>query len=161
MVVPFQKGHTKLGGKKKGSVNKKTEARRHLIGNTEQALIQLGKDPTTVSPLMVMCSVMCLKLQQGEYKAAVEIAQMAAPYVHPRLNASDVNVKHSLTGRSNAEIIADIETLQAKIVAAKTLPQPPMIEAMPQPEPMPQQSEPRESPAVAVTEEDPEEVKLL
>jgi hypothetical protein len=129
--MPFQKGHTKWGGKRKGSVNKKTEARMHLFADTEQALIQLGQDPTHVSPLMVMCSVMCFRLQQKDYKAAVEIAQMAAPYVHAKLNATDVNVRHSLANRSDSEVAAELAAIRAKIEAARTLPAPPIIDAEP------------------------------
>jgi hypothetical protein len=118
--MPFQKGRAKTGGKRKGTLNKKTEARMHLLADTEQALIQLGADPTRVSPLMVMCSVMCLRLQEKDYKAAVEVAALAAPYVHPRLNAAEVNVRHTLSSRSDAEIAADIRVLRLKIAASQT-----------------------------------------
>jgi hypothetical protein len=105
----------------------------HLLADVELGLLQMSADPATASPLAVMCGVMCLRLQEKDYKAAVEIAAMAAPYVHARLNASDVNVHHTLSSRSDAEIAADITELRRKIAAAKTIDALPVYTA-PEPE---------------------------
>jgi hypothetical protein len=37
----------------------------------------------------------------------VEVAQSCAPYVHPKLNASDVRVRYELSDRSDAELAED------------------------------------------------------
>src|SRR5215469_16032956 len=123
----FQKGRAKTGGKKKGTLNRATERRMRLLDGAEEALIKLGQNPATVSPLMVMCSVMCLRLQERDYKTAVEVAALAAPYVHARLNAAEVRVQHSIAQRSDEEVAIEIEMLRAKIARSKDLP-PPEIE---------------------------------
>ena len=68
-------------------------------------------------------------------------AEKAAPYMHPRLNATDVNVRHSYANKSDAEVAAEIESLRQKIEIAQrqsTAATPPMIEATAEPlEPAP------------------------
>jgi hypothetical protein len=97
----------------------------HLLADVELGLLQMSADPATCSPLAVMCGVMCLRLQEKDYKAAVEVAALAAPYVHAKLNASDINVKHSLAGKSDSELAAARELLRSKLEAARALPPPP------------------------------------
>jgi hypothetical protein len=41
---------------------------------------------TGLSPLEVMLAAMRVWMEAGDYKSAVTVAAMAAPYVHPRLS---------------------------------------------------------------------------
>jgi len=137
--MPFKKGHTKTGGRIKGTKNKATavkEERRLLQLRAEMASRQeielaIARVPT-MGPLDVLLMGMHLKLSRGDLDGAIQIATAAAPYTSPRLNATDVNVKHSLTSRSDAEVSAEIEALRAKIRQAQlsaAVTAPPLIEA--------------------------------
>lgn len=46
---------------------------------------------TGLSPLEVMLTAMRVWLEAGDYKSAVTVASMAAPYIHPRVNFHDVS----------------------------------------------------------------------
>jgi hypothetical protein len=137
--MPFKKGHTKTGGRIKGTKNKATavkEERRLLQLRAEMASRQeielaIARVPT-MGPLDVLLMGMHLKLSRGDLDGAIQIAAAAAPYTSPRLNATDVNVKHSLANRSDAEVSAEIEALRAKIRQAQlstSMEAPPLIEA--------------------------------
>jgi hypothetical protein len=41
-------------------------------------------------------------------------ATAAAPYVHPRLNASDIRVRHTYEAKSDAELAEELVQLEAK-----------------------------------------------
>jgi hypothetical protein len=128
----YQKGHPKLGGRKKGTKNWRTvneppkekksysRARREVLAAKEAFQAALAGD-MKFTPLQVMHAVMLLRISQGDDQGALEAAKEAAPYVHARLNASEVMVHHSLHNRSDAEIASDIEALRLKIAASKTI----------------------------------------
>jgi hypothetical protein len=105
---------------------------RAEMASREEIELAIARVPT-MGPLDVMLMGMHLKLARGDLDGAMQIAAAAAPYTSPRLNATDVNVKHSLTSRSDAEVSAEIEALRAKIRQAQLSPAatapPPLIEA--------------------------------
>ena len=80
--------------------------------------------------------MMLLRINRGDYDGALAAAEKAAPYMHPRLNATDVNVRHSYAGKSDAEVAAEIESLRQKIAIAQphSVATGPLIEATAEPE---------------------------
>jgi hypothetical protein len=83
----------------------------------------------TMSPLEIMAKVMRARYVAGDHLGALMAAQAAAPYVHPRLNASDVTVRHTTASRSDVEISDEIEAIRSRIERAKVATLPPLIEA--------------------------------
>jgi len=136
----YQRGHKKIGGRK-GTPNKKTQRRLALEKLSSDELQQIMLAELKLSPLEVMQAVMLLRINRGDYDGALVAAEKAAPYMHPRLNATDVNVRHSYANKSDAEVAAEIESLRQKIEIAQrqsTAATPPMIEATAEPlEPAP------------------------
>jgi hypothetical protein len=140
--MPFKKGHTKTGGRIKGTKNKATAAKeerrllqlRAEMASRQEIELAIARVPT-MGPLDVLLMGMHLKLSRGDLDGAMQIAAAAAPYTSPRLNATDVNVKHSLASRSDAEVSAEIEALRAKIRQAQLSTTPPLIEATAEPVP--------------------------
>ena len=94
------------------------ERLQHLLGET-----------ISFTPLQIMYAVMQIKLERGDPDGALVAAEKAAPYVHARLNATDVRVQHSVAGKSDAEVAAEIEALRVKLEVSRSLPPPPIIEA--------------------------------
>jgi hypothetical protein len=131
----FQRGHGKIGGRKPGSRNKATiqreraeeEARIRLAAArmaSQEEIEQAAARMHTMNPLEVMLTGMHLKLGRGDIDGAMKIAEAAAPYTAPKLNATEVKVQ--VTHRSDAEVAAEIEALRAKIERSRMLPTPPM-----------------------------------
>jgi hypothetical protein len=89
-----------------------------------------------LSPLEVMQAVMLLRINKGDYDGALVAAEKAAPYMHAKLNATDVNVRHSYASKSDAEVAAEIELLRQKIAIAQrpSAAVPRLIEATAEPE---------------------------
>jgi len=136
----FQKGHPRLGGRKKGVPGKrnsryaeyaKQQQREQEILEAKQAFQDALAGVTNFSPLQVMHAVMLLRISKGDAAGALEAAREAAPYVHAKLNAAEVRVQHSIAQRSDEEVALEIEMLRAKIARSKELP-PPQIEDAPQ-----------------------------
>jgi hypothetical protein len=119
--MPFTKGHTKIGGRKKGIPNRTSEqkeADRLLFGNDFRSAL---KELTVarLTPLEVMHAVMFIKIGKADYDGAIEIAEKAAPFCHPKLNAAEVRVQHSLSARTDEELSAHILALREKLALVK------------------------------------------
>lgn len=69
----------KTGGRKKGVPNQRTELRKKQL------------ERGGISPLDYMLSVM--RDQENELSVRTDMAKAAAPYVHPRLQSSEVTGK--------------------------------------------------------------------
>jgi hypothetical protein len=91
--------------------------------------IVIPPEVETMSPLEIMAKVMRARYVAGDHLGALMAAQAAAPYVHPRLNASDVTVRHTTANRSDAEISAEIDAIRARVERAKVATLPQLIEA--------------------------------
>lgn len=74
----------KTGGRTKGTPNKLTPAAKELAA-------KLGAEGGT--PLDVMLQCMHLAAKEGRFITAVNIAAKAAPYVHPKLSAVELDLK--------------------------------------------------------------------
>jgi hypothetical protein len=120
----FQKGHAKLGGRRKGSVNKKMTFQREAM---EAVFARLGVAPERIaelSPLQMMLACGHLAIEAGDRAGLLAAASAAAPYMHPRLSSSDVRVKHDLGDKSDEELLAELAGIEARIAAAHLLPMP-------------------------------------
>lgn len=86
-------------GRKKGAVTKATVYRQEMLARASAA---------GVSPLEVMLTAMRTAWEAGEVNEAVQHAVHAAPYVHPRLAATDMKVddRRSVRDYSTAELEA-------------------------------------------------------
>jgi hypothetical protein len=87
-----------------------------------------------MSPLEIMSRVMHHRYAAGDHLGALVAAQAAAPYVHPRLQMTDVTVRHSAPGKSDEQLALEIEALRRRIEAARAaeaVPTLPLIEAQP------------------------------
>lgn len=78
----------KTGGRKKGSLNKKTVEQRQ---RTEEIVARVFKEGMT--PLDILLEAMKEAYQQGGALMAAPWAKDAAPYVHPKLANIDANVQ--------------------------------------------------------------------
>jgi hypothetical protein len=125
--MAFTPGHIKAGGRRAGTPNKKVAAR--------QRLLKLAHEPGVASPLDVMLQIMCLRLVGKDFKGALEAATLAAPYLHPKLQATDIRMQQvPLAQRSDADLDADIAALRAKLAASAALSAPArrLIDATPE-----------------------------
>lgn len=83
----------KTGGRKAGTPNKATQARKALI---EKAALESG-----ITPLEVMLQTMVERWEANDKAGACAIAKDAAPYVHPKL----AQVDGSVSGEFVVEIV--------------------------------------------------------
>lgn len=75
----------KTGGRTKGTPNRRTVAHRELAA-------QLATT-TGASPLEVLLACMRHAFARGEAELAADFAAKAAPYVHPKLSAIELDLK--------------------------------------------------------------------
>jgi hypothetical protein len=92
MAAP--KGHAKYGGgRAPGTPNKINKEIRNKVALT-------GK-----TPLDVMIEVMRSYADEGNRDKASSVAQMAAPYIHPRLTTVDVGNKDGVSFKGEQTVI--------------------------------------------------------
>jgi hypothetical protein len=119
----------KTGGRTKGGPYRKLDPK--LRSKLEAFLL----DGIRITPLDAMLGVLKIRIEEGDYDGALTAAEKAAPYCHAKLNATDINVRHSAGDRTDDQIATEIALLRAKLDAARSLPAPPVtIEATPEPE---------------------------
>ena len=89
-------------GRPKGSKNKHLDPiRKKAIGNG-------------MTPLEVMVDIMNRNLKSKNYDKALQAATAAAPYLHPRLQSSNVTLTNDDSKRSEEEIQREIDNLRAR-----------------------------------------------
>lgn len=125
-VAELRPKRAKTGGRKPGSLNKATLRRRQLLAEATIAAALKPEQLDDLNPLMVMRAIMRNRYAAGDYDGALAAAQAAAPYVHARLNSTDVTMRHSVADKSDGDIDAEIRALQRKLAAAQ---QSPLLEA--------------------------------
>jgi hypothetical protein len=114
------KGHPRWGGRKPGLSNLKLMRREAALSEAIAAALT-PEQVEALSPLEIMRSVMRSRYQRGDEAGALAAAALAAPFMHPRLQVSEVTVKHGTAGRSDAEVALEIESLRRRIEAARTI----------------------------------------
>jgi hypothetical protein len=125
----YRNGHPKLGGRVKGTPNRK-DAKKELEEKlamerllaarlASQEEIKLAyMNMATMSPLEVLCMGMHLRLHRGDLEGAAQLASAAVPFTSPKLTASDVRV-HQSAQRPDSEVAVEIEALRAKVERAQ------------------------------------------
>jgi hypothetical protein len=107
--------------------------RRELALKEAMAAALTPEQVAELSPLEVMRAVMRRRFQAGDDAGALAAAAVAAPYVHARLQMSEVNIHHTTANRSDDDIAREIEALRRRIEAAHAAEGPPLIEAQVEP----------------------------
>jgi hypothetical protein len=113
--MTFKPGHERIGGRQKGTPNKATLERQQALQQAlEAGQSLLPPDIATLTPLAVLLLAMRHSWHAKAYGMAVKIAEIAAPYCHPRLASADLRVVESLASKSDDEIEAELRELRAK-----------------------------------------------
>ena len=71
----------------------------------------------------------------GDHAGALSAAAAAAPYVHARLSATDMTVRHTTASKSDEQLALEIDALRRRIEAAQAaevVPNTLLIEAKPE-----------------------------
>lgn len=95
----------KTGGRKKGTPNKLTMARKAKI------------EAAGITPLDYMLSL--LRDETQEQAVRFQAAKEAAPYVHPKLATIDGNLNHTIS--KHDDVLAEIEAVIGTSVGANGL----------------------------------------
>ena len=124
--MSFKPGHEKVGGRRKGSVNKSVLSRQQAVADAMRTLGLAPEAIDEITPLATMHLVMTARLRAGDDAAAL-IAAEAAPYMHTRLTSNDLRVTNPnpLDSMSDEELKAEIETLGRRIAESETALLPP------------------------------------
>ena len=85
--TPGAKPGERRGGREKGTPNKATQERENRLAELMQAATEeIGEEAIeAMTPLEVLTFGMHLAAKMGMWFKAVDIAEMAAPFVHPKL----------------------------------------------------------------------------
>jgi hypothetical protein len=114
--MAFAHGHPKVGGRKKGTPNRISVARQQEIMRivADSTAGHLPEDTDDILPLEAM--LLCLKwaIAAQDRPGILAAATAAAPYVHPRLSATELHVSHSLDNRPTADILIELTALRLK-----------------------------------------------
>ena len=119
--MSFKPGHEKVGGRRKGSVNKSVLSRQQAVADAMRTLGLAPEAIDEITPLATMHLVMTARLRAGDDAGAL-IAAEAAPYMHTRLTSNDLRVTNPnpLDSMSDEELKAEIETLGRRIAESET-----------------------------------------
>jgi hypothetical protein len=112
------KGLPKTGGRRKGTPNRCTAAKAEAIADS---IVSLGLTPDKVSglaPLDMMLVIAELRFSAGDHAGALVAASAAAPFVHPRLTAGTLQVRHEYADKDDQTLLLEAEALERKLAAA-------------------------------------------
>jgi hypothetical protein len=59
---------------------------------------------------------MLARFKSGDTAGAVEVAALAAPYMHAKLSSTDLHVQGSLSDKSDDDLAAELADLDAKLL---------------------------------------------
>jgi hypothetical protein len=129
--MPFKPGHRRHGGIRRGGHWRRTiEMRATVAEAKEAALVRLkltDEEIATLQPLGVMLAYMHQAVAAGDKETALRCAGLAAPFVHPKLNASAIAVQHN-PKLSDDELRQEIDVIRNRMARATA----PVINATPQ-----------------------------
>jgi hypothetical protein len=111
----FAPGHPKFGGRQPGVGNKPKPL---AAGQIARILGELLPEDRIVNPLEAMA--LCLQWAAAEQDRAgvLQAATALAPYLHQRLNATTLTVKHEYAERDDQALLLEAEALELKIAGA-------------------------------------------
>lgn len=124
--MPFQKGHPRYGGRKKGQgpglakLAKMTPMQRALEEN--RRLLQEARETIKIDPLMPLDALMMavqVAAKTGNINLLVQAAGVLAPYMAPRLIRAEVSTRRDDTQLSEADLLREMQELRARIDRAQ------------------------------------------
>jgi hypothetical protein len=124
-VVAMPRGGARPGaGRPKGSKTIQTKS-KVAIENAAAALEASGEisaETAKMKPLEVIVRAMLLAVERGQWSQAANLAEKAAPYVHPKLSSVDLNatVKRDPALMSDDELVGLLSAANAKTPEADT-----------------------------------------
>jgi hypothetical protein len=113
------KGCEKTGGRQKGTPNHVTSAKAEAIAD---AIVALGLTPdrtSGLSPLDMMLIIAELRFTAGDHAGALVAAAAAAPFVHPKLTAGTLQVRHEYADKDDQALLIEAEALESRIAAVR------------------------------------------
>lgn len=123
--MPFQKGHPRYGGRKKGSAGlaklaKMTPMQRALEEN--RRLLAEARETIKIDPLMPLDALLMavqVAAKTGNINLLVQAAGVLAPYMAPRLVRAEVTTRRDDTQATEADLLEEMKTLRARIERAQ------------------------------------------
>ena len=103
---PTRGGPRKGAGRPPGSGTKRQKVSKILERHADLMKQVISDDISKMTPLDVMLRAMALEASAGRWLSAASVASTAAPYVHPRLAAINLNanVKRNLDEFTDEEL---------------------------------------------------------
>ena len=88
----------------------------------EEALRQIpAAQLAAFTPLDMLLFLMRECARLGDRAGAHAAAVAAAPFLHPRLNATDLQVHHTYGDKSDTELQAELAKIECKLLASQTI----------------------------------------
>jgi hypothetical protein len=109
-----RRGSPKTGGRRAGTPNKFTVVKAEAMAEAVQAQALTEAEIATITPLDALLYVLRRYLVAHDWHGAIQAASAAAPYVHYKLSASDVRIRHEVGGLSDEQIAAERQLLLTK-----------------------------------------------
>jgi hypothetical protein len=100
--------------------NKATIIRAEAMAEAVEARRLSREEIDTITPLDALLYILRVRLDAGEMHHAAQVAAMAAPYVHAKLSATDVRIRADISGKSDAELQAELDQLD-RLIGARTI----------------------------------------
>jgi hypothetical protein len=113
-------GLPKVGGRKAGMPNKATIVRAEAMVEAIEARRLTREEIDAITPLGALLYILRVRLDAGEMHHAAQVASMAAPYMHAKLSSMDVKLRADITGKTDAELQAELDQLDC-LLAAPTI----------------------------------------
>jgi hypothetical protein len=112
-----QPGHKKYGGRKVGTPNRTTIMRAEAMAQWVELRPLTPEEIDTITPLDALLYILRVRLAAGEMHHAAQVAAMAAPYVHVKLSAHAVEVRHTYAQVDDAELAEQRAALERKLAS--------------------------------------------
>jgi hypothetical protein len=112
--MPFQPGHRKFGGKRKGSRNRVNQIKHAPV---EEVFARLGVAPerlAEITPLQAMLACMHMALEAGDRAGVLAAASAAGP--HAKLSSVDMKVRGELTEKTTDELRQEIAEIERRML---------------------------------------------
>jgi hypothetical protein len=127
--MPFVAGHGKLGGRRKGTPNRKQQLKIDALNAAFERVGLTAERLQGITPLQGMMVCLHMAIEAKDRPGILAASAAAAPYVHPRLSSSEVRVKTTPTAQmSDDELLRRAELMTQQLQRAGKLP-PPTIES--------------------------------
>jgi hypothetical protein len=117
-MAKFEPGHSKVGGRKPGSRNKPAGP-AGVTPRVARLLNEMMPEGRLLNPLEAM--MICLQWSAAEQDRTgmLAAAAAAAPYIHPRLNATTMTVRHEYQDKDDQALLIEAEALEQRISAMR------------------------------------------